>query len=160
MKKTLFLYLFIFTALLALFLYVNQVRVFNAKEKKLRFLEDKIKSVEASNNSQSKMLFNLLENEEAITYFELQGLVVEDVIAALKESLYEANLAEKGNCYLPDIASEYGTYKINSVHFLNHRWVIANFTDGKQWGEILFRYFVTDTTQIDIEIIEWVLLPN
>ena len=41
---------------------------------------------------------------------------------------------------------------INKVKVLNHRWIIADFSDGEIWGEVLLKYFVNDDNSISFEV--------
>jgi hypothetical protein len=41
---------------------------------------------------------------------------------------------------------------IIKVKVLNHRWIIADFSDGEYWGEVLLKYFVNDDQTITFEI--------
>ena len=38
------------------------------------------------------------------------------------------------------------------VKVLNHRWIIADFSDGEIWGEVLLKYFVNDDNSISFEV--------
>ena len=40
----------------------------------------------------------------------------------------------------------------NKVKILNHRWIIADFSDGEIWGEVLLKYFVNDDESIAFEV--------
>jgi hypothetical protein len=35
---------------------------------------------------------------------------------------------------------------------LNHRWIIADFSDGEIWGEVLLKYFVNEDETISFEV--------
>ena len=46
---------------------------------------------------------------------------------------------------------------INKVKILNHRWIIADFSDGEYWGEVLIKYFVNEDETISFETFESLL---
>ena len=46
---------------------------------------------------------------------------------------------------------------INTIKLINHRWVIADFTDGKYWGELILRYYVNDDKSVDFEISDYLI---
>jgi hypothetical protein len=41
---------------------------------------------------------------------------------------------------------------INKVKILNHRWIIADFSDGNIWGEVLLKYFINDDESVSFEV--------
>jgi hypothetical protein len=38
------------------------------------------------------------------------------------------------------------------VKILNHRWIIADYSDGEIWGEVLLKYFVNEDESISFEV--------
>ncbi|MDQ5928488.1 MAG: hypothetical protein QG594_262, partial [Bacteroidota bacterium] len=38
------------------------------------------------------------------------------------------------------------------VKILNHRWIIADYSNGELWGEVLLKYFVDDNENITFEV--------
>ena len=134
------MYLFFFSILLVLFMYVNQSAIFerqtaviNSLEQKQLALKD---TVTALNQEISELLyFDLLTNDSARTYFEQIGLEPEDAANQVKERIYEYNLQKGGNPLVP-FANANGQWRINRIKFLNHRWGIADCSDGSAWGEL------------------------
>ena len=45
-----------------------------------------------------------------------------------------------------------GKMKINKVKFLNHRWIVADFTDGTYWGEMVLEYYINNDESIDLNV--------
>ncbi|PTT04360.1 hypothetical protein DBR27_09520, partial [Flavobacterium sp. HMWF030] len=41
---------------------------------------------------------------------------------------------------------------INKVKLLNHRWIIADYSNGDLWGEVLLKYFVDNDDNITFEV--------
>jgi len=50
-------------------------------------------------------------------------------------------------------------FQVNQIHLLNHRWVIADFSDGSNWGELLIEYFINKDNSIDYRVIDDLLYP-
>jgi len=51
-------------------------------------------------------------------------------------------------------------YIINKVKLLNHRWIIANYSNGKLWGEVVLKYFINDDQTVSFEIMNSYLYPE
>lgn len=157
------MYLFFFSILLVLFMYVNQSAIFerqtaviNSLEQKQLALKD---TVTALNQEISELLyFDLLTNDSARTYFEQIGLEPEDAANHVKERIYEYNLQKGGNPLVP-FANANGQWRINRIKFLNHRWVIADCSDGSAWGELWIEYFFDQEGQLDLTVESSVLYP-
>lgn len=161
MKSKIFLYLFVFTALLALFLFVNGNNAMKSQQKKLLnaaersyVLKDSIQKL--LNQNEELIRFTLKGNTDAQEYFD--DLYIDSLELYLKDKVYEYNEIKGDNPLIPYEGME-GDMKINSINILNHRWMIAEFSDGKYWGEVLLRYFYdNDTRKVDIERIDEILL--
>jgi len=157
------MYLFFFSILLVLFMYVNQSAIFerqtaviNSLEQKQSVLKD---SVTTLKQEISELLyFDLLTNDSARTYFEQIGLEPEDVANQVKELIYEYNLQKGGNPLVP-FANANGQWRINRIKFLNHRWIIADCSDGRAWGELWIEYFFDQEGQLDLTVESSVLYP-
>lgn len=157
------MYLFFFSILLVLFMYVNQSAIFerqtaviNSLEQKQLALKD---TVTVLNQEISELLyFDLLTNDSARTYFEQIGLEPEDAANQVKERIYEYNLQKGGNPLVP-FANANGQWRINRIKFLNHRWVIADCSDGSAWGELWIEYFFDQEGQLDLTVESSVLYP-
>ncbi|HMR16898.1 MAG TPA: hydrolase, partial [Mariniflexile sp.] len=48
---------------------------------------------------------------------------------------------------------------INTVKLLNHKWIIADFTDGQLWGEVFLTYQVSEDKQVTFQVVESFLYP-
>ena len=163
MKSRIYMYLFFFSILLVLFMYVNQsailerqTAVINSLEQKQSVLKD---SVTTLKQEISELLyFDLLTNDSARTYFEQIGLEPEDAANQVKERIYEYNLQKGGNPLVP-FANANGQWRINRIKFLNHRWVIADCSDGSAWGELWIEYFFDQEGQLDLTVESSVLYP-
>ncbi len=159
MKSRIFMYLFIFTALFVLFQYVNTKRYvesttpkIDALRAKAEKLEDSIKALRYKNLDQT--YFSLENNEEALSHFD--ALAVEDMAAYISDKLIETNEQQGDNPLIP-YAGMNGPMKINKIKLLNHKWIIADFSDGKYWGELLIAYEVTPDLSVEFTVIEHLL---
>lgn len=164
MKQKIFMYLFVFSALLVLFQYVNSKRVFEDLNKKLEIHKVKSEKYKDSiavlqNEISTLSHFNLDRNEDAITYFENDGYNVDELIPFIKDELYKLNEAKGEHPIVPYAASEGRKILINTVKMLNHKWIIADFSDGQYWGEIFLTYEITEDKQLKFNLIESFLYP-
>ena len=48
---------------------------------------------------------------------------------------------------------------INTVKLLNHKWIIADFSDGEYWGEIFLTYEITEDKELKFNLVEYFLYP-
>lgn len=168
MRKSLFLYLFIIAVLMNIFTY----KYFTSKE------SSEQKSVTESNeNSSSKVLsdsiahlyeklndantFSLENNDRAQNYL-YESNKINDVPAfaeKVKQALLSYNDSPEGNKYTDQVKMGDQKFIISSVKLLNHRWVIANYSNGQLWGEVLLKYFVEENGSISFEIMNSYLYP-
>jgi hypothetical protein len=49
---------------------------------------------------------------------------------------------------------------INKIEVLNHRWIIADFSNGDLWGEVLLQYFIEEDESLNFKIIQSTLYPK
>mgnify|MGYP003672348156 CR=1 FL=1 len=164
MKQKILTYALVFSILLVLFQYVNAKRVFEDMDRKLqgyKALSEKFKDsvVVLQNDIANTSYFSLENNEDAISYFENEGYNVSELIPIIKDELYELNTVKGEHPLIPYVSSEGRKMLINTVKLLNHKWVIANFSDGEFWGEVLLRYYINEDKTIDFELSESFLYP-
>lgn len=164
MRKTFLMYLFVFTALLAIFFYVNGNKIVDSKEKEIRSLEAKLEEANFNAEAYSSEVteddtFALVTNEEALSYLESRGFDPSEVIARVEDELISRNTAEADNELIP-YEGMAGHFRINKVKLLNHKWVIASFTDGTYWGDLFISYELDDSGNIDLVTEKAVLYPQ
>lgn len=160
MKRTIFLYLFLFASLWIVFQYVHNSKYSANAENRITKLEKAIAVKDSVNATlQEKMTvvtgFSLAGNVNAQEYFEKSDKSVAEIITQVSDGVIEKNTA-RGN----DLISYKGDtrpFLINSVQVLNHRWLIADFTDGTNWGEVIVRYFINEDGSVDLEVVEELL---
>ncbi|WP_246285026.1 hydrolase [Winogradskyella wichelsiae] len=166
MKSKILMYLFIFSVLLLIFQYVNSKNILDKyeedivkvkakvadKEKKISLLEDK--NFELN-------YFNIDRNEDALAYFEAQGYNTDELVPAILDGLYSMNNYEgEDHPIVPYVSMTDSKLLINKVRILNHKWIIANFTDGKYWGEIFVTYSIDENNDLKYKLVEYLLYPT
>lgn len=157
MKNSLMLYLFILALLFNVF-------TFMYFSKKLDFEETRFASKEKKWNNNSSSLttkladanyFTLENNENAQNYFNpdtaTKTIQIEKLIPLVTEKLMDLNANPKGNPYIGQDQIGSNKFVINKLRILNHRWIIADFSDGEYWGEVLLKYFVNDDETVSFE---------
>ncbi|GAA4935407.1 hypothetical protein GCM10023314_04680 [Algibacter agarivorans] len=164
MKSRILMYLFVFSILLVLFQYVNAKRVFEDMDNKLIGYKTQLEKYKDSvaglqNDIAEVSHFNLDRNEDAISYFENEGYNVDELIPFIKDELYKLNEAKGDHPIVPYAASEGRKMLINTVKMLNHKWIIADFSDGEYWGEIFLTYQITEGKQLKFNLVESFLYP-
>ncbi|MGB1269276.1 MAG: hydrolase [Flavobacteriaceae bacterium] len=146
MKKQLFLYLFLLTALMLLFVFVNT-------KKEMKSYEDKITKLKTFNSEQNNKYqdtianlrieamelgkFTLEEDAYAIEHLYKEGIDYKELIPHVEDQLISLNIEEGGNPLVPYAPMFGDKMMINSTKMLNHKWIIADFSDGKYWGQVL-----------------------
>lgn len=159
MKNKIFLYLFVFALLIALYQFVSADTMFKDTSKKIESLE--AENTQFKDSIQSlhlKMLemeyFSLHNNDDALVYYDHLNMVnVSDYIA---DKLIETNERKGDNPLVPYKGME-GDFKINKIKILNHKWIIADFSDGKFWGELLVKYELKDDLSVDFTLTDHLL---
>lgn len=164
MRKSFLMYLFVFTALVATFFYVNGQKIVDSKEREIESLRERLAEAEAdaesfSSETTPEDTFALVSNEEALTYLENRGFDPAEVIAKVEEELIGRNSAEADNDLIP-YEGMAGHFRINKVKLLNHKWAIASFTDGTYWGDLFVSYELDDNGNVDILSEKAVLYTN
>jgi hypothetical protein len=166
MKQSLLLYLFILSIVFTIFTYAYYSKQVNFQNSQLEKLTKKIKANESELNSklQEANYFSLENNEKAQNYFyssvSEQNIEVADLIPSLKDKLLEFNDNPNGNPYTGQEKLGVNKFIINKIHVINHRWIIADFSDGEYWGEVLLKYFVNEDKSFTFEVNQSVLYPK
>lgn len=163
MRSKVFIYLFIFTLLFTVFIYVNDKKILDAKEERIENLEEQLMMAEVKNETLANEnlrlnYFSLTANEEAISYFEDFGLEAEEVARRVEDEIIGRNKANEDNDLVPFSGME-GQMRINKVKILNHKWAIADFTDGTYWGELLLSYDIDEDNDLEITTEKSLLYP-
>lgn len=159
MKNKIFLYLFIFMSLICLFLFVSNNNMYEAKESKIKKMGSQITELKDSVlNTQLKVLdmqyFSLENNDDALAYYD--HLELNDPSRYIADKLLETNEKKGDNPLVPYEGME-GDFKINKIKILNHKWILADFSDGKYWGEVLIKYELKDDLGVDFSLMQHLL---
>jgi len=163
MKKSLLLYLFILVILLNVFTYMFY-------SKQVAFEQNKYKNTTTKLRDSLKFFsgkladdnyFSLEKNENAQNYFDSENsektIQYEKLIPFVTEKLLDLNSNPKGNPYTGQDKIAANKFIINKVRVLNHRWIIADYSDGEYWGEVLLKYFINKDETVSFEIIQSLL---
>lgn len=156
MRNKIVLYLLIFTVLFTIFIYVNDKRILDSLQADLEKRETTTEELQKENEALSEengrlRYFSLLENDDAIGYFETKGIDSDSVIAKIEEELISGNASGTDNKFVPFDGME-GAMQINKIQVLNHKWIIADFTDGTYWGEVFFTYEIEDAENLNLSL--------
>ncbi|MFC6877163.1 hypothetical protein [Flavobacterium myungsuense] len=157
MKKSFFLYLLILAVLMNIFTYMYYSK--KATSEETRFKVSNAKLRDSLNTVTSKLndanYFSLENNENAQNYFDNANaekfIAYEKLIPFVKEKLMDANENPAGNPYIGMDKIGEQKFIINKVKILNHRWIIADYSDGDYWGEALIKYFINDDETVSFE---------
>lgn len=165
MKNRIFMYLFIFTVLLVIFQYVNAKHILENYEEQITKSEarvDKLKDSIGSMQVQAAelKLFDLEYDDEALDLFEDQGYNSLQLIPFIKDELYKLN-DYKGDDHpiVPYASMTKGKMLINSIRLLNHKWLVANFSDGKHWGQVFLTYELTEGKTLKFNLEQYFMYP-
>lgn len=163
MKNKLFMYLFFFALLFIIYQYMNEKSIFETQEQKITSLrlnkekaEDSIQIL--SNRIADLNYFTLLGNENAMAYLENLGYEAASVESFVGDAIYDRNLEKGGNPLIP-FEGMNGPMMVNKIKFLNHKWLQADFSDGKYWGEVLMEYSINEDQKLELNTLASLLYP-
>lgn len=161
MKKNIFLYLFIFALLINVFTYMYFTNKQKFEDGRIVQLETLRKSLKDSLESEKNKVadanyFSLAYNDNALEYFA-ESEEISTLESRIKDGILNLNASPKGNPLVGYDAINGQNWLINKVHVLNHRWIIADFNNGKAWGEVLIKYFAEPDGTFKYETIETLL---
>lgn len=159
MKSKIFLYLFIFAALIALYQFVSANNMVKDKNGKIeKFEKDIVQMQDSIQKLNLKVLdvqyFTLDNNDDALAYYD--HLKLEQASRYIEDKLLETNEPKGDNPLVPYEGME-GDFKINKIKTLNHKWIIADFSDGQFWGEVLVKYELKDDLSVDFTLLDHLL---
>ena len=140
---------------------INSGRILKKEE---ALLDEKINSISIL-KSQKKLLEDRLNEESYFTLFgnqkaynALGDKYNDSIISKIQDALYEINISEerKDIISLEDMG---GVFLINKVKVLNHKWIIANFSNGSIWGELLIEFNIDEFDKINFKTIDNFIYP-
>ena len=130
-----------------------------ASSQRIQSLETKVDALKDSlQQAELRVLemqyFSLENNDDAMAYYD--HLDLENPTRYISDKLLETNESKGDNPLVPYEGMQ-NDFKINKIKVLNHKWILADFSDGKYWGEILIRYELKDNLGIDFTLIDHLL---
>jgi len=149
---------------------MNEKKIFEKQENKIESQRNKISSLKdklmlitdsletLSNVISDVNYFTLQGNGKAVSYIESLGFEAIEIEGFVSDYIYDQNL-KKGNNQLVPFKGINGDMKINKIKFLNHKWILVDFTDGRYWGEMVLQYYVTKDRKIELEQISSLMYP-
>jgi len=156
--KNVILYALIFSLLFNVFQYINSTKILEAKDKEVVKVKERLK---ISRDSVAILVnanyFALESDQDAQEYFYSNGLDYQKTAIKVKEDLITLNENKNGNKLVPYEPIDGKPFLINTSKVLNHRWIIAEFSNGDFWGQILVKYFVSQGKPTEFETVETVL---
>lgn len=171
MKNRIFMYLFIFSLLLLLFQFINSKNIFDDSNQKVATYKEKITNYRAdiakykdsiislNDKVYDLSLFSMDGNEPAITWLLNEGYKADQVLPIIRDGLYSLNEAEGEHPLIPYASSAGNKMLISSVRIINHRWILANFTDNQFSGELFIGYDFNEKGELNYNLIDSFLYP-
>lgn len=159
MKNKIFLYLFVFTALIVLYQFISTGNFEKAVNEDIGDLKKEVTELKDSlQQSQLKILdiqyFSLENNDDALAYYD--HLNLKNPARYIEDKLLETN-EKKGNNPLVPYEGMENDFKINKIKILNHKWILADFSDGKYWGDLVIKYELKDDLGVDFTLMDHLL---
>ena len=146
MQNKILIYVLTFMSLTLIFLSINYTKISNLNESNSRILKKKIDTlekryIELDKKYRDEIYFTLSDNQEALSYFK--DIDVDSLVSYIRDELYEKNFNKDSDTFIP-ISNTKNKYLINKVKILNHKWVIADFSNGSKWGEMWIEYYFNE----------------
>jgi len=159
MKKNIFLYLFVFVSLILLYSLINGNKIQNANELDITKLQNEVTLLKDSVQKGTLRLldmqyFSLENNDDALAYYD--HLNLETPTRYIEDKLLETNETKGDNPLIPYEGMQ-GDFKINKIKVMNHRWIVADFSDGQFWGDLVIKYELKDDLGVDFTLLDHLL---
>lgn len=156
--RNIFLYLFVFSMLINIFQFVNSSKILDAKDREVALAKSKLqKSRDSLQEMQFNDYFDLTKDEDAQEYFYSKNLDYTKIMAIVNEDLSSLNSNPQGNPLVPYEPINDKPFIVNKAKILNHRWIIAEYSNGDLWGQILVKYFFNEEGPTEFQTIDTVL---
>jgi len=158
MQNKILVYVVVFMSLTFIFVGINYVKISSSNESDLKNLNKKIDSLEnqyklLDKKFRDEIYFSLIDNQEALGYFNNAN--VDSLVSYIREELYEKNFNKNTDNFVP-LSNTKNKYLINKVKILNHKWIIADFSNGNRWGEMWIEYYF-DKKKVIFDVKEFFL---
>lgn len=153
-----FLYLFILAVLMNgfTFAYFSKKNSFNQQiyDQNYEILNDSLLHIQGELLDLKK--FTLDGNYEAQYYFDQLNSNDHEGLISLKKNvetvLMSFNENNEGNIYAGYSVLEGKKFEIENILFLNHQWILGNFSNGIYKGQVLLKYFIDRNDEVSFEI--------
>ena len=122
---------------------------------KVKMIKDSITIIKAKNADEN--YFSLENNRNALDYFA--GKDVPAIAIKIRDAIYAKNINPGGNPLVEYPAMDGKVFTVSKIKILNHRWIIADFSNGLRWGETLLKYFIEEDGTITFKAVDSVLYP-
>lgn len=164
MRSRIFLYLFIFAVLYIIFQYANAKGVYENQESQIENLKLNVERYKSENDSLINVAlesqkFTLSSNAYASEYFSERGVTPEEIEVLIEDAIIGRNKPDADNDLVPYEGME-GFMRINSIKVINNKWILANFTDGTYWGDLLLDYYISEEGELTLTTKDQVLYPK
>ncbi|WP_350286000.1 hydrolase [uncultured Croceitalea sp.] len=159
MKKNIFLYLFVFVSLILLYTLVNGNKIQESNATDISKLQGEVESLKdsvkkAKINLLDMQYFSLENNDDALAYYD--HLNMEAPTRYIEDKLLETNERKGDNPLIPYEGME-SDFKINKIKVMNHKWIVADFSDGQYWGDLIIKYELKDDLSVDFTLLDHLL---
>ena len=161
MRTKIITYLLVFVSLILLYQMVSSNKLVAFQAAKIEQLDTKKQKLQDSLEQiqllwEDQQYFSLIGNAEGMDAFP-GNRSAEEITQLVSDALYEYNVKEQ-NPFISYAGME-GRFFFNKVQVLNNRWLIADFSDQKYWGEVLLQYRVNEDGSVTFELITDFLYP-
>ena len=142
MKNIILIFALGFIVLIMIFISTNYIKISSSNNSTAKSLSIKIDSLKKKYRLLDKrysdeIYFSLNDNQEALAYFS--NIEVDSIISFIRDQLYQKNFDNNTDFFIP-VSNANNKYLINKVKILNHKWIIADFSNGNRWGEMWIEY--------------------
>tara|TARA_Y100000591_G_scaffold1825_1_gene1581 strand:- start:193 stop:672 length:480 start_codon:yes stop_codon:yes gene_type:complete len=142
MKNIILIFALGFIVLIMIFISTNYIKISSSNNSTAKSLSIKIDSLKKKYRLLDKrysdeIYFSLNDNQEALAYFS--NTEVDSIVSFIRDQLYEKNFDNNTDFFIP-VSNANNKYLINKVKILNHKWIIADFSNGNRWGEMWIEY--------------------
>ena len=142
MKNIILIFALGFIVLIMIFISTNYIKISSSNNSTAKSLSIKIDSLKKKYRLLDKrysdeIYFSLNDNQEALAYFS--NIEVDSIVSFIRDQLYEKNFDNNTDFFIP-VSNANNKYLINKVKILNHKWIIADFSNGNRWGEMWIEY--------------------
>jgi len=147
-----------------IFQFVNSKSIIESYDEKLTNymkvnteLKDSIQQIE-DQKSTDLYTFRFDTNDDAMTYWENQGYRISEFVPFIKDELMSLNVYDtEDHPLVPYASMTENKMLIDQIRMLNHKWIIASFTDGTYWGEMILSYEIEDKKSLKFKVLESIL---